>query len=86
LENGFFEQSEATARWTLYSADAAREGSGLDIKDPIFEQHWTKNSSVKSVWFTKCDPEEACDCEGHNCIKHSRQLDTQQQQQQLLSH
>jgi hypothetical protein len=32
----------------------------------VFGQHWTKYSGIHLGWFSNYDPEEACDCEGHN--------------------
>jgi len=68
LEAHFFEQSDVPSPWNTYWTDAAREGAGLDINDPVFGQHGTKYSGLCLGLFTNCDPNEPCDCEGHNCV------------------
>jgi len=65
LEAYFLEQSTVPSPWNTDWTDAAREGAGLDINDPVFWPHWTRYSGAHS-WF-RCDPEEPCDCEEHNC-------------------
>jgi hypothetical protein len=65
LEAYFWEQSAVPSPWNTYWTEAAREGGGLDINDPVFGPHWTRYTGAHS-WFP-CDPEELCDCEGHNC-------------------
>jgi hypothetical protein len=65
LEAYFWEQSAIPSPWNTYWTDAAREGGRLDINDPVFRLHWTRYTGAHS-WFP-CDPEEPCDCEGHNC-------------------
>jgi hypothetical protein len=42
LEAHCWEQSDIPSPWNSYWTDAAREGGGLDINDPVFGQHWTK--------------------------------------------
>jgi hypothetical protein len=64
----FFEQSNVPSPWNLYWTDATWEGGSLDFHDPVFGQHWTNYSGLQFGWCTNCDPEEACDWEGHNCI------------------
>jgi len=64
LEAYFWEQSAVPSPWNTYWTDAAREGGGLDINDPVFGQHWIKYQGAHS-WFP-CDPEEPCECKGHN--------------------
>jgi hypothetical protein len=66
LEAYFWEQSTVPSPWNIYWTEAAREGGGLDINDPVFGPHWTRYTGAHS-WFP-CDPEELCDCEGHNCV------------------
>jgi len=68
LEAFFFEQSDVPSPWNTYWTDAAREGGGLDIKDPVFGQHWTEYRGLHFGLFTDCDVNELCDCEGHNCV------------------
>jgi len=65
LEAYFWEQSTTPYCWNTYWTDATIEGGGLDINDPVFRPHWTRYSGAHS-WFP-CDPEDPCDCEGHNC-------------------
>jgi hypothetical protein len=48
LEAYFWEQSTVPSSWNTNWTDAAREGGGLDINDPVFGQHWTKYSGVHS--------------------------------------
>jgi len=60
----FWEQSTLPFPWNLYWTDVAREGRGVDIKNPVFGQYWTRDLGAHS-WFP-CDPEEPCDCEEHN--------------------
>jgi hypothetical protein len=50
FEAFFFKQSDIPSPCNLHWMNAAREGSGLDINDPVFEQHWTKNSSLHLGW------------------------------------
>jgi len=66
LEAYFWEQSAFSSPWNTYWTDAAREGGGLDINDLVLEPHWTRYTGAHS-WLL-CDPEETCDCEGHNCV------------------
>jgi hypothetical protein len=66
LEAYCWEQSTVPCRWNLYWTEEARERSGLDINDPVFGSHWTRYLGAHS-WFP-CNPEEACDCERHNCL------------------
>jgi len=61
----FWEQSTVPSLWNTYWTDAAREGGGLDIDDPVFGPHWTRYTGAHSGF--PCDPEQPCDCEGHNC-------------------
>ena len=68
LEAYFWKQSDVLSPWNLYWTDAARDGSGLDINDPVFGQHWTKYQGLHWGLLTDCDPKEPCDCEGHNCV------------------
>jgi len=65
LKAYFWEQSTVPSPWNTYWTDTARESGGLDINDPVFGPHWTMYSGAHS-WFPR-DPEEPCDCEGHNC-------------------
>jgi len=65
LEANLWEQSTVPSPWNTYWTDAAREGGGLNINDPVFGPHWTRYSGAHSSF--PCDPEEVCDCEGHNC-------------------
>jgi len=65
LEAYFWEQSPPPSPWNTYWTDAAREGGGLDINDPVFGPDWTRYSGAH-CWFP-CDPEEPCDWMGHNC-------------------
>jgi len=65
FEAYFWEQSTVPSPWTIYWTDTAAEGSGLDINNPVFRPHWTRYSGAH-YWFP-CDPEEPCDCKGHNC-------------------
>ena len=65
IEVYFWEQSPVPSPWNTYWTDAARDGGGLDINDPVFGPHWTRYPGAHS-WFP-CDPERPCDCEGNNC-------------------
>lgn len=65
LEANFCGQSTVSLPWNAYWTDLAREGGGLNIKDPVLAPHWTGYSGAHS-WFL-CDLEELCDCAGHNC-------------------
>jgi hypothetical protein len=65
FEACFWEQSTVPSPWNTYWTDAARQGGGLSINDPLFGPHWTRYLGAHS-WFP-FDPEEPCDCEGHNC-------------------
>jgi hypothetical protein len=65
LEAYFWEQSTVPSPWNTYWTATAKEGSGLDIDDPVFGPHWTRDTGVHSLF--PCNPEEPCDCEGHNC-------------------
>jgi len=42
LEAYFWEQSTVPSPWNTYWTDAAREGGGLDMNDPVFGPHWTR--------------------------------------------
>jgi len=66
LEAYFLEQATVPSPWNNYWTDAAKEGGGHDINDPVFGPHWTRYTGAHS-WF-RCDPEEWYDCEGHNCF------------------
>jgi hypothetical protein len=65
LEAYFWEQSTVPSPWNTYWTDAAREGGGLNIHDPVFGPHWTRYTGAHS-WF-RCDPAQECNCEGPNC-------------------
>jgi len=65
LEAYFWEQSTVPSPWNNYGTDTAREGSGLNSNNPVFGPHRTRYLGAHS-WFPS-DPEEPCDCEGHNC-------------------
>jgi len=43
LEAYFWEQSDVPYTWNGYWTESAREGESLDINDPVFGQHWTRN-------------------------------------------
>jgi hypothetical protein len=68
LEAYFWERSDVPSPWNTYWTAAAREGSGLDINDPVFGQHWTKYCRLHCGLFTDCDPEDSCHCKGHHCV------------------
>jgi hypothetical protein len=61
LETYFWEQLTVPSSWNICWTDAAREGGGLAINDPVSGPHWTWYTGAHS-WFP-CDPEERCDCE-----------------------
>jgi len=42
LEAYFWEQSTVPSSWNAYVTDAARQGGGLDINDPVFGPHWAR--------------------------------------------
>jgi hypothetical protein len=65
LEAYLWEQSAVPSPWNTYSTDAAREGGGLDINNPVFGPHWARSTGAHT-WFP-CYPEELCNCEGHKC-------------------
>jgi hypothetical protein len=67
LEAYSWEQSTVPSPWNIYWTDTAREGSGLDINDPMLGPHWTRYTGAHS-WFPS-DPEEPCDCEENNCAR-----------------
>jgi len=52
--------------WTWTRLD----GSSPDwsIAGLVESLHWTMYPGVHLQWFTNCEPEERCDCEGHNCV------------------
>jgi hypothetical protein len=66
LKAYFWEQSKFPSSWNIYWTDAAREGTGLHIKDPVSRPHWTRYTGAQ-YWFI-CDPEKRCDCVEHNCL------------------
>jgi len=68
LEGSFFEQSDVPSTWNTYWTDAAREGGGFDIDNPVFGQHWTKYFGKHWGLFMNCDPNEHSDCKGHDCV------------------
>jgi hypothetical protein len=68
LEAYYWKQSDISSSWNIYRTDAAREGGSLDINNPVVGQHWTKYCELHFSLFTYCDPQEDCDCEGHDCI------------------
>ena len=68
LEAYFCELLDIPSSWNIYWTDSAREGGGLDIYRPVFGQRWTNYHGLHLGLFTNCDPEEVCDCEGHNCV------------------
>ena len=42
LKAYFWEQSTVTTPWNTYWTEAAREGGGLDINNPVFGPHYTR--------------------------------------------
>jgi hypothetical protein len=67
LEEYFCKQSTVSSPWSTYLTDAAQEGGGLLINDPVFGPYWTRHKGELSVF--PCDPEELCDCDGHHCAR-----------------
>jgi hypothetical protein len=61
----FWEQSDVPSPWNLYWTEAAANGGGLELDDPVFGDNWTRYWGAHS-WFN-CDPEKPCYCEGHDC-------------------
>lgn len=68
LEGFFWTQSDVFSCWNIYMTDSAREGGSLDINNPVFEQHQTKDHGLHIGQFTGCTAEEACDCIGYNFV------------------
>jgi hypothetical protein len=57
LEADFLDHSDIRSPWNTYWTDAAIKGEGLEINDPVFEQHWTKYQGLHFGLFSDCDPE-----------------------------
>ena len=62
LEDYFWDAPDTPYLWNLYWTDAARQGGGLSIDDPVFADHWTRYKGLH----IDCKDEEVCYCE-HNC-------------------
>ena len=69
LKAEFWKQSDVLSPWNSYWTNAASEGGGLNINDPVFGGHWAKYRGLHWGLLTVCDPEEACNCERHNCVR-----------------
>ena len=62
LEAYFWDAPDTPYPWNLYWTDAARQGGGLSIDDPVFADHWTRYKGLH----VDCEDQEICYCE-HNC-------------------
>jgi hypothetical protein len=61
LESFFWDQPDTPYPWNLYWTEAARDGGGLSINDPVFGDTWTY---YKGMHFG-CEEDEVCWCEQH---------------------
>jgi len=61
----FWEQSDIPSPWNLYWTEAAADGGGLQLDDPVFGNRWTRYWGAHS-WFN-CEADIPCWCEGHDC-------------------
>jgi hypothetical protein len=66
LEAYFWDQSTVPSLWNTYWKDAAREGGGLDINNPVFGPHLTQYTRAHPRF--PCDSEQPCNWECHNCV------------------
>ena len=62
LEAYFWDEPQTISPWNSYWTEAARNGGGLAIDDPVFKNFWTKYHGLHVT----CENEEPCYCE-HNC-------------------
>jgi hypothetical protein len=62
LEAYFWYELHAVSPWNSYWAEAARNGGGLEINDPVVMILWIKYYRL----YVDCQDEELCYCE-HNC-------------------
>src|ERR1700681_2831848 len=62
LEAYFWDQPNSPKPWNLYWTEAARNGGGLTIDDPVFGDFWTKYKGMH----VECEDWTFCCCE-HDC-------------------
>jgi len=62
LEEYFWDEPRTVSPWNSYWTEAAKQGGGLKIDDPVFKDFWTKYHGLH----VNCWEEEICFCE-HNC-------------------
>jgi hypothetical protein len=62
LEAYFWDEPQAVSPWNSYWTEAAANGGGLSIDDPVFKDSWTKYFGLH----ISCKNEDTCYCE-HNC-------------------
>src|ERR1700687_3928220 len=62
LEQYFWSEPQAVSPWNSYWTEAAKQGGGLQIKDPAFKDCGTKYYALHF----DCQHEEVCYCQ-HNC-------------------
>jgi hypothetical protein len=62
LEAYFWDEPQAVSPWNSYWTEAAANGGGLSINDPVFKDSWTKYFGLH----VNCEDEDICYCE-HNC-------------------
>ena len=69
MERSVWEQWDIPSPKNIYRTEAARDGGGVDIHDPIFGPHWTKSRDLHCCLFTDCGSNNTYDCEGHHCVE-----------------
>ena len=83
LEEYFWSEPQPVSPRNSYWTEAARNGGGLQIDDPVFKNIWTKYYGLH----IDCQDQEECYCE-HNCAgTHStigRALDVQSDSQATI--
>ena len=62
LEAYFWDEPHKVSPWNSYWTEAAKNGGGLRINDPVFKDFWVKYHGLH----VNCWEEEVCYCE-HNC-------------------
>lgn len=68
LEAVFWKHSHNPSPLNIHWTEAAKEGRGLSINNPVFRQHGTEYIVLHFGLFTLCDPGETGDCEGYHCL------------------
>jgi hypothetical protein len=67
LEAHFWHEPQAVSPWNSYWTEAAKNGGGLSINDPVFETFWTKYYGLH----INCLDKEPCFCEYNRGGTHS---------------